>query len=105
MAAVNTETVTCRRRPYPYDATGGPILKGDFCWGPEHEGHRHLYIRIPGTSAAGYDALLCWRGSDRGIEREWAWDGNEDAPTLAPSILNPSEWHGHLVAGVLRSCP
>jgi hypothetical protein len=79
---------------------------GDFRWGPESEdGIRYLYIRIPGTPAYGFDALRCFRGADRGIEREWAWDGNEEKPTLTPSILNPDSWHGHLVAGRLESCP
>jgi hypothetical protein len=34
----------------------------------------------------------------------WGWDGNEDSPTLAPSIDCKERWHGHLVAGRLQSC-
>lgn len=31
----------------------------------------------------------------------WAWDGDEDAPTLAPSIncVGGCGWHGFVVAG------
>jgi hypothetical protein len=36
----------------------------------------------------------------------WHWDGNEDLPTLTPSILDKGGcgWHGFLTAGVFRSC-
>lgn len=39
----------------------------------------------------------------------WAWDGNEDRPTLNPSILHivnkPGDcgWHGYLTEGVWRT--
>lgn len=100
---MNTESVDCVRRDYP-SAADFVAATGDFCWGPEAEGIRRLYIRLPGTSTACYDALKCFRGTDRGIKKEWGWDGNKDKPTLTPSILNHGEWHGHLVAGRLVSC-
>ena len=35
----------------------------------------------------------------------WKWDGNEESPTLTPSILNRCcGWHGYLTAGVFVSC-
>lgn len=38
----------------------------------------------------------------------WWWDGNEDRPTLKPSIAcGPPEerdWHGYLTAGRLEAC-
>ena len=40
----------------------------------------------------------------------WEWDGNREAPTLSPSILNhgragePARWHGFLRAGKLVTC-
>lgn len=34
----------------------------------------------------------------------WAWDGNEDAPTLSPSIHNIGHWHGFLRNGRFESC-
>lgn len=34
----------------------------------------------------------------------WKWDGNEDKPTLEPSIHTVGRWHGHLRAGRLESC-
>lgn len=78
---------------------------GDFLWGELHDGRRALYIRFPNSSAAHFDCIHCREGPDLGSEKEWGWDGNMDCPTLTPSILNTGEWHGHLVKGVLESCP
>lgn len=37
-------------------------------------------------------------------EVKWDWDGNEDLPTLTPSLHNlVCGWHGHLQAGVFVS--
>jgi hypothetical protein len=33
----------------------------------------------------------------------WQWDGNEDAPTLSPSVnCGGCGWHGHIQGGVIR---
>lgn len=36
----------------------------------------------------------------------WKWDGNEESPTLKPSIrkLNNCKWHGFLTAGEFVTC-
>ena len=36
----------------------------------------------------------------------WDWNGNEDKPTLKPSILRKSEckWHGFLTDGIFKEC-
>ena len=47
-----------------------------------------------------------WLPVDR-EERGWAWDGNREAPTLTPSILQsglPCKWHGFLTNGEFRPC-
>lgn len=107
---MNTDSVDCVRLPYPFPPTKDRALRpGEFCWQPEkveaHDGSgviRYLYICMPGDNTT--TALRCWQGPDRGIEREWGWDGNEDKPTLTPSLLNPGQWHGYLTAGRLVSC-
>lgn len=71
---------------------------GDFCFDEEGE---TLYIWLPG--ATGPDALSIQRGPSVDA-RVWSWDGNEDKPTLAPSILDPRNWHGYLRNGRLESC-
>ena len=37
---------------------------------------------------------------------QWAWDGNQERPTLSPSVLKltPCGWHGYLRAGVWERC-
>lgn len=36
----------------------------------------------------------------------WEWDGNEDKPTLTPSLLSTTgcKWHGFLTEGEFHSC-
>ena len=37
---------------------------------------------------------------------KWHWDGNDDKPTLTPSLRKTAgcQWHGWLTAGEFRSC-
>lgn len=103
---MNTDSVDCTRLPHPFPHR--QLKPGEFCWSPAEEGDeiRYLYLKFPGSNPSdGAGALRCFKGPDRGIEREWGWDGSEDKPTLQPSLLNPGEWHGYLKAGRLESCP
>ena len=34
----------------------------------------------------------------------WSWDGNEERPTLEPSIKNPCGYHGYLKDGYFTPC-
>jgi len=36
----------------------------------------------------------------------WDWNGNEESPTLTPSILRLGgcKWHGFLTDGIFKSC-
>lgn len=49
------------------------------------------------------DAFPVHRGEPGG-DRIWGWDGNEERPTLKPSLKYEGHWHGHLNAGRLQSC-
>lgn len=95
---------------------------GDWCWGSEEragQSIRVLWLIIPavGGSTSG---LLYDRGGELILvfpshaPNNWAepgdrngWDGNEDCPTLHPSIFvrgtEPSPgWHGFFEQGQLR---
>lgn len=50
----------------------------------------HLPLRIPPVVVA--------------QQPSWDWDGNEEQPTLTPSIrkLDGCKWHGYLTRGVWR---
>jgi hypothetical protein len=34
----------------------------------------------------------------------WGWDGNEDKPTLNPSVHTHGHWHGFFRSGRMESC-
>ena len=76
-----------------------PTRVGDYSWQTE-TATRHLTMLLP----CGHYATLPVEG-----DRAWQWDGNENEPTLNPSIQclgksfnqNPAPcWHGYLRAGV-----
>ena len=54
----------------------------------------------------GEKGSLDFRANNPDKHPSWMWDGNEDHPTLSPSVLKTSgcKWHGHLVAGVWKEC-
>lgn len=96
----------CRRLPGDTFPKDSELRVGDFIWGkPEADNHRTLYIIMPGRDAARLrpDAIHVCLGSSPGA-RIWAWDGNEDKPTLQPSLHWVGDWHGFLLGGQLKSC-
>jgi hypothetical protein len=105
---MNTQSVDCRRITLPL-SEGCVTQSGDFAWDtdvPERAEHRtsdrrYLYIHLPGEQQ--WSAIHVRRGGPGG-ERVWGWDGNENRPTLTPSIHHVGVWHGHLVGGRLNSC-
>lgn len=92
---MNTESVATRKRTFGEQEMERP---GDFCFA---EDFGYIYVWLPGRKAP--DAITVHRGSSDGV-RVWGWDGNEESPTLTPSIHDLGNWHGHLVNGVLKSC-
>lgn len=61
---------------------------------------RGIAFRCP--CGCGYES---WLPLNR--EGGWNWDGNREAPTCTPSILQsglPCKWHGYLTDGEFRSC-
>lgn len=97
---MNTQSIDCRRLPCPFPTRD--LQPGDFCWGEANaDGTRDLYIVLPGEKNP--DAIRVQRGAPGG-NRVWGWDGNEDQPTLQPSIHYVGHWHGYLRAGRLESC-
>ena len=89
---MNTESIECRK-------VEEIERVGDFGF---DEQRKHIYIWLPGTS--GPTALQIRREGDNGVARIWGWDGNEDKPTLTPSIHWVGTWHGFMRAGKLVSC-
>ncbi|MBY0581546.1 MAG: hypothetical protein K2P68_01330 [Sphingomonas sp.] len=51
----------------------------------------------------GFESWLPIRDDHTG----WQWDGNREAPSLTPSVLQsglPCKWHGYLTNGEWRVC-
>lgn len=67
------------------------------------DGWRILYIVLPGFTQP--DAINVKKGEYVKDMGGWGWDGNEDKPTLSPSLHWENHWHGMLKAGRLESLP
>ena len=95
---------------------------GDYYWGTDNQGHRVLWLLVPDTvHGRRYQVLRLYMQSEK---QNWAkpgprngWDGDEELPTLTPSIqartkihsdddedgIEVNAWHGFLEKGVLRT--
>lgn len=89
---------------------------GDFFWIRDAAGEpTHICLAIPGNEGGSVVPIPVVRGAQTEEPFRWGWDGNEEHPTLAPSIWRnrstpehpnvPNEWHGMLENGQLRSSP
>lgn len=90
---MNTQSIECRKVKF-----GEMAQEGDFTFSDDFE---TIYVWLPGVK--GSDALRIKKGNPGG-ERVWGWDGNENSPTLTPSIHAPGQWHGYMRSGKLVSC-
>ena len=84
------------------DKVRAEIQLGDFEITTEPSGQRQFWFRCPGK--CGCVAPLALRPVVNGAAQSWDFDGNEDAPTLHPSINHVGCWHGWLRAGEFVSC-
>lgn len=90
---MNTESIDGRKVPFgKMEKPGDFSFNHDFTW---------LYVWLPGFDHP--DSIQIQKGQPGG-SRVWGWDGNEDKPTITPSIHAPNQWHGHMKAGRLVSC-
>ena len=92
---------------------------GDFNWRfiPHLEEGRiqGMAIVMPNERNGQVDWLPVVQGPAPSNQTAWGWDGNQDKPTLTPSLLlekvvkvdpltKEQVWHGHMTAGRLESC-
>jgi hypothetical protein len=104
---MNTQSVPLRRIKVPL-TEHQQTQPGDFAWsfdspilGDRDSATHYIYLHLPGESS--WSAIQVQKGGTGG-PRVWGWDGNEDQPTLTPSILVHGVWHGYCRAGQLVSC-
>lgn len=120
--------------PYEYDSDEAAHQRADEYLeaGAASAGWRPLYLAKDGRSVVfddlGPGAFDCIRDEARGGPavmcilpegsktflpvqigppggpRVWGWDGNENLPTVQPSIWYKERWHGFFENGFFRSC-
>ena len=78
---------------------------GALMWTRE-DGKRKLLARVPcsGEKVGPVTISIFTERSPTNWAEEGeilGWDGNEEAPTLSPSVAVPGCWHGFIVAGVM----
>ena len=72
---------------------------GDFYWDLQHK-RRCLVVALPTK----HGMLCCsWSIDHKNHSNaQWSWDGDEDAPTLSPSLHAVGLWHGWVKKGHLH---
>ena len=79
-----------------------PEKPGDFFWNLSMGEHRSLVVKLPAPEDGQRDGVrewpITWALSNGA---QWTWDGNEDKPTLTPSLGAPNLWHGWVSNGQL----
>lgn len=85
-------------------STGDVDNVGEFAWGSAG-GVRHILIALPQPKPdAPNDYIINYLPVVKGGNtpgKHWGWDGNEDIPTLTPSIHCLGHWHGWVRSGAL----
>lgn len=113
-AKIGHQPITMNRVEPRYSAeprsSGILILEkpGDFYW-EMRSGRRMLVIAVPAPLgyAGGFRdwAYSRWEIADEDYPNRsvtWKWNGDEDKPTLDPSLDLVSIWHGWVRQGVLK---
>ncbi len=77
-----------------FEVLNGDPAPGSFCF--EATGKGLLYICPCGCGKMGF---VGFRGKVDPPRPAWEWDGNEESPTLSPSIHDVGHWHGWLREG------
>lgn len=87
------------RKPSAIDEVGG------FAWHVERgTGRRVVWIAVPCRELESERGFVLTRWTidhPNHCGAKWSWDGNEDAPTLYPSLHAVGTWHGWCRAGEL----
>ena len=93
---MKTESLAGRYVPTP-DEVKGP---GDFSFEDFGDGMFLLRCVLPGEIR--YTEWFCGKGfkpKGEAYDYSWEWDGNEEKPTLRPSLHHHEQWHGRLENG------
>ena len=78
---------------------------GDFYWVVDRDGLRSLVLALPSNwpEHLGQKRLYSrWTIAHKNhCGASWDWNGDEDRPTLSPSLHQVGDWHGRVQSGVM----
>lgn len=80
------------------------MQRGDFYW-DTRGGKRTLVLALPCKNKYRVDTWLYSRWTidhKNHCDAQWSWDGDEEKPTLSPSLHAVGIWHGWVQQGILR---
>ena len=88
------------------DLSPGTIQWSVYEMGPDDEkkSYRSMWFVCP--CGCGNNSAIPIVHPSSAVKEGWTWDGNEQLPTLTPSIqkLVSCHWHGHLTKGIFTPC-
>lgn len=98
---MNTGSCDMKRRDPPAEVW--ELEVGEFCFEVDDKGQRWFNCTLPGETHCRIPVRpVLTPGINGG--HSWEWDGNEDKPTLHPSVHCVGSWHGWIKAGRMESC-
>lgn len=79
-------------------------VAGDFAWDVRPNGQRFICLAIPVSKddpkRYAFSRIPVKEGKNE-TGQWWGWDGNEDKPTLTPSLHCIGIWHGFITNGTI----
>lgn len=97
---MNTDSCDMIRCKSEEECEEGP--PGSFFIETNPTGNRLMWHKLPD----GNYGVIWLRPVPEGMAAHpsWEWDGNEDKPTLKPSVHAVGRWHGYFTNGRMESC-
>ncbi len=101
MSEENYSKLSCDMTRVADDDAVHDGVPGSFCIETTSSGQKIMWLKLPDGNAS----MINLRPvvADLSQHPAWEWDGNEEQPTLKPSVHLPSRWHGWVRKGRMIS--
>ena len=66
---------------------------GDFMWA-SIAGQKDIILAVPSKNEIGFAIARLPVTTEAASDGVWHWDGDEERPTLSPSVHTLGHWHG-----------